>query len=131
MATHAIESGESSIRKIVEGLSKKQNGVFGPMLNSFISCTLSGKLQDPFKVLRNIRQFISGLKNYLVGVSPESEMIHQEIKNQSVKLRYDALIVHVTWSFLSMIFPCTLRYHVHLVLSHGAGILQEVMYWGN
>lgn len=37
-------------------------------------------------MLRNIRQFLNGMKNYLVGVSPESDLINKEIKKQSGKL---------------------------------------------
>jgi hypothetical protein len=44
---------------------------------------MQAKIQDPFKVMRNTRQFISGMKNYLVGVSVESQELRLEIKRQT------------------------------------------------
>lgn len=36
--------------------------------------------------MRNIRQFISGMKNYLVGVNGETEELRNEIKKQAETL---------------------------------------------
>jgi len=33
--------------------------------------------------MRNVRQFLSGMKNYLVGISPESADLKKEIKKQT------------------------------------------------
>jgi hypothetical protein len=38
------------------------------------------------KVMRNVRQFISGMKNYLVGVNAESNDLRKEIKKQTENL---------------------------------------------
>jgi hypothetical protein len=69
---------------IVRELAEETNGVFGPTLSSFISCTLAAKCKDPNKIMKNIRQFMNGMKNYLTGTtSKETEELRLEIKKQT------------------------------------------------
>ncbi|CAG7727052.1 unnamed protein product [Allacma fusca] len=85
-AKSQIEKNKASkcIQLIVRELAEETNGVFGPTLNSFISCTLSAKCKDPNKIMKNIRQFMNGMKNYLTGTtSKETEELRQEIKKQT------------------------------------------------
>ncbi|CAL8110516.1 unnamed protein product [Orchesella dallaii] len=81
-----VDKASKSITSAVRKMASTDDGVFGPTLKSFISCTISAKTQDPNKVMRNVRQFISGMKNFLVGVSPETTDLRAEIKKQTEML---------------------------------------------
>lgn len=47
-------------------LAEDENTVFGATLKRFIECTVQSEEADPRVVVRNVRQFINGIKNYLV-----------------------------------------------------------------
>lgn len=47
-------------------LSQNDTTVFGSTLRRFIECTVEAEECDPHVVIRNVRQFLNGIKNYLV-----------------------------------------------------------------
>lgn len=55
-----------SIREYVLRLSQDKSTTFGNTIDHFIRCTLEGHEMNPHVVMRNVRQFMSGIKNYLV-----------------------------------------------------------------
>ncbi|CAD6186848.1 unnamed protein product [Caenorhabditis auriculariae] len=58
-----------SIQEYVERLARVTEGkdaCFGLTLRQFIACTKETRETDPAVVVRNVRQFLNGIKNYLV-----------------------------------------------------------------
>ena len=47
-------------------LSEEADGIFARNVSEFIVCTEEAAETDPAVVMRNVRQFVSGIKNYLV-----------------------------------------------------------------
>ena len=47
-------------------MSGESGGIFASNVSKFIQCTEEGSETDPSVVMRNVRQFVSGIKNYLV-----------------------------------------------------------------
>ncbi|PIO67688.1 hypothetical protein TELCIR_10552 [Teladorsagia circumcincta] len=56
----------AAIQSYVERLAEDESTVFGATLRRFIECTVQSEEADPSVVVRNVRQFINGIKNYLV-----------------------------------------------------------------
>ncbi|ODN02424.1 Protein sprint [Orchesella cincta] len=69
-----VDKASKTIIGAVRQMASKDDGVFGPTL------------KNTEKVMRNVRQFISGMKNFLVGVSPETTDLRAEIKKQTEML---------------------------------------------
>jgi hypothetical protein len=46
-------------------LASDETTVFGATLRRFIECTIEAEECDPQVVIRNVRQFLNGIKNYL------------------------------------------------------------------
>ncbi|XP_076030151.1 src homology 2 domain-containing protein sprint isoform X2 [Oratosquilla oratoria] len=59
------ESG-GAIRKYAIDLGSDQSTTFSQAVSNFITCTKESPERDPHRVVQNIRQFMSGMKNYLV-----------------------------------------------------------------
>ena len=47
-------------------MSEEADGIFASNVSKFIVCTEEGAETDPAVVMRNVRQFVTGIKNYLV-----------------------------------------------------------------
>jgi Ras and Rab interactor 2/3 len=47
-------------------LAQDDSSIFAKNIHNFIACTRESKEKIPQKVMRNIRQFMNGMKNYLV-----------------------------------------------------------------
>lgn len=47
-------------------LAQDETSIFAKNIYNFIACTRESKETIPHKVMRNIRQFMNGMKNYLV-----------------------------------------------------------------
>lgn len=43
-----VDKAGKCVAAVVRELATKDDGVFGPTLKSFISCTISAKVQDPY-----------------------------------------------------------------------------------
>ena len=59
------ESGYA-IRKYALDLGGDASTTFSQAVSNFITCTLETQERDPAIVVRNVRQFMSGMKNFLV-----------------------------------------------------------------
>lgn len=72
MRGRCTENGQSSsvagasIRAYALQLAADRTTTFSQNIENFIQCTKEGKEASPHIVMRNIRQFMSGMKNYLV-----------------------------------------------------------------
>ncbi|XP_067659967.1 protein sprint-like isoform X2 [Haliotis asinina] len=55
-----------NIREYIFRLSVDHNTTFGSTIDNFIQCTLESQERNPHHVMRNVRQFMTGIKNYLV-----------------------------------------------------------------
>lgn len=86
------QPSESSlvIQECVLQLSKDRTTIFGQNIFHFVQCTLESKEKDPVIVMRNMRQFMSGIKNYLVK-SGEGDL-HVLLDNERGKLRQDEFL---------------------------------------
>ncbi|VDK88120.1 unnamed protein product, partial [Onchocerca ochengi] len=86
----------TKIQEYVERLSQKENTVFGATLRRFIECTFEAEECDPQVVIRNVRQFLNGLKNYLVkhGEGELHDLIEKERArlNANEFLNIDAIL---------------------------------------
>lgn len=65
-------------------LALNEKTVFGATLHRFIECTIESEETDPQIVIRRVRQFLNGMKNYLVKNGEED--LHQIIARESEKL---------------------------------------------
>jgi len=83
-ATRRVGDHAFVIQNYVEMLAADESTLFGATLHRFIECTLESEKQDPHVVIRRVRQFLNGMKNYLVK-NGELEL-HQLIEQESDKL---------------------------------------------
>jgi hypothetical protein len=58
----------SAIRAYALQLAIDRTTTFSQNIENFIQCTKEGKEDSPHVVMRNMRQFMSGMKNYLVSM---------------------------------------------------------------
>jgi len=72
------------IQQYVEKLSQDDSTVFGSTLKRFIECTVEAEECDPQVVIRNVRQFLNGIKNYLVKHGEGD--LHGIIETESARL---------------------------------------------
>ncbi|CAD5225293.1 unnamed protein product [Bursaphelenchus okinawaensis] len=72
------------IQRYVEQLATDSTTTFGATLQQFIECTIDAGESDPHVVIRNVRQFLNGIKNYLVK-NGEADLL-QVIEEESSKL---------------------------------------------
>ncbi|CAD5231494.1 unnamed protein product [Bursaphelenchus xylophilus] len=72
------------IQRYVEQLATDSSTTFGATLQQFIECTIDAGESDPHIVIRNVRQFLNGIKNYLVK-NGEADLL-QVIEEESAKL---------------------------------------------
>ncbi|KAK3595982.1 hypothetical protein CHS0354_032496 [Potamilus streckersoni] len=71
---------DARIRDYVFRLSQDTSTTFGSTIKNFITCTLESQEKNPHFVTRNVRQFMNGIKNYLVkhGEGELEDMIEHE-----------------------------------------------------
>ncbi|KIH53039.1 Ras association domain protein, partial [Ancylostoma duodenale] len=85
-------------------LAQDESTVFGATLKRFIECTVQSEEADPSVVVRNVRQFINGIKNYLVkhGEGDLHALIDQESAhlNANQILNIDAILEAVLHKLL-------------------------------
>jgi len=58
--------GETSIESYTLDLARDSSSVFAKNIHNFIACTRESREKVPQKVMSNMRQFMNGMKNYLV-----------------------------------------------------------------
>ncbi|XP_052767431.1 uncharacterized protein LOC128208118 isoform X3 [Mya arenaria] len=71
---------DRAIREYIIRLSEDRNTTFGSTIHNFIQCTLDSHDADPHNATRNVRQFMTGIKNYLVkhGEGELEDLIERE-----------------------------------------------------
>lgn len=55
-----------AVKAYAMDLGRDTSTTFSRAVSNFITCTLESPERDPAIVTRNVRQFMSGMKNYLV-----------------------------------------------------------------
>lgn len=115
--TYLIQNGQSRLRqqnhlpdpgfriqRYVEQLATNSLTTFGATLQQFIECTIDAGESDPHVVIRNVRQFLNGIKNYLVkhGEADLLTLIEQESAklNPNEFLNIDAILEAVLHKIL-------------------------------
>ncbi|KAF2351197.1 VPS9 domain [Trinorchestia longiramus] len=92
------ESG-NSIREYSLQLGSDSSSMFAQNIEQFIKCTLETSEKDPEIVVRNVRQFMSGMKNYLVtsGEKQFEDIVKKERGNLKATefLNMDAILEDV------------------------------------
>lgn len=78
------------IQRHVETLSMDDQTIFGATLQRFVECTLLSREQDPYVVIRRVRQFLNGMKNYLMK-NGEGDL-HMVIERESARLHTDEFL---------------------------------------
>ncbi|CAI2354252.1 unnamed protein product [Caenorhabditis sp. 36 PRJEB53466] len=121
-----------AVQEYVEQLAQVREGdnaCFGLTLRQFVACTQDTKETDPAVVIRNVRQFINGMKNYLVKHGEGD--LHRIIDEESARLNshqilnIDAVLEAVLHKLLLReIKP--LLYHVMVREHSKAGALQLI-----
>lgn len=90
------ESQFQSIKNYVYRLAQCEDSLFGKSILEFISCTSSSTELSPQVVISNTRQFMNGMKNYLIknGGYELRQLIENERHNLNFKsiLNIDSLI---------------------------------------
>ncbi|XP_003380675.1 putative Ras association domain protein [Trichinella spiralis] len=116
--SHRIDSGikiQNCVVQYVE-LARNSDTFIGAQVQSFIKCTMEAQETDPHVVLGNVRQFINGLKNYLVkqGEAAFHSLIEMERSNLKPNefLNIDAILEGV----LQKIILAPLKSHIYHIL---------------
>ncbi|XP_037918513.1 protein sprint isoform X4 [Hermetia illucens] len=81
---------EESIRDYTLQLANDHSSTFSRNIENFIACTKESREPAPQVVMRNMRQFMSGMKNYLVKHG-EGEF-HQEVQKARSQLKSDEFL---------------------------------------
>ncbi|KAF2886197.1 hypothetical protein ILUMI_19976, partial [Ignelater luminosus] len=63
---HGCRAVGTAIRQYALDLAQDKSTTFAQNIDNFIACTCESKETNPQVVMRNMRQFMSGMKNYLV-----------------------------------------------------------------
>ncbi|XP_076172717.1 src homology 2 domain-containing protein sprint isoform X4 [Ptiloglossa arizonensis] len=75
----------STIRLYALELAADKTTTFSQNIDNFIQCTKEGKEASPHVVMRNMRQFMSGMKNYLVKHGERE--FEKEVEKERLKLK--------------------------------------------
>jgi len=84
-----IDSGHI-IKQYIEDLTTKEDSILGQTVLQFIACTKDSPTDDPTLIMRNMRQVMNGLKNYLI-ITGEGELF-QLLKLERAKLSPDQFL---------------------------------------
>ncbi|RUS79026.1 hypothetical protein EGW08_013209, partial [Elysia chlorotica] len=101
------------IREYIFKLSSDHQTIFGSTIENFIQCTLESQETNPEHVMRNVRQFMTGIKNYLVkhGEGMLEDLIERERNKLGANdiLNIDAIIEQA----LHVCVLKPLKYHIY------------------
>lgn len=83
------ESG-AAVRRYALALGHDATTTFSKAVRHFLTCTLEGAEREAAVVVRNARQFMSGMKNYLVtsGEREFEAIVTRERSNVSTRVPY-------------------------------------------
>lgn len=85
ISSSACSGTGASIRAYALHLAADRSTTFAQNVENFISCTRESRETSPQVVMRNMRQFMSGMKNYLVKHGERE--FEKEVEKERVKLR--------------------------------------------
>uniref|UniRef100_A0A0N5C0I8 Protein sprint n=1 Tax=Strongyloides papillosus TaxID=174720 RepID=A0A0N5C0I8_STREA len=85
-----LDESKLIIQQYIETLSHDAGTIFGATLQRFIECTFEANETCPNTVIRNVRQFLTGIKNYLVKNGERN--LHKIIEQESSKLPENAFL---------------------------------------
>ncbi|XP_035827670.1 uncharacterized protein LOC101853809 [Aplysia californica] len=92
----SMKSPGAKIKDYIVKLSSDTHTTFGSTIENFIQCTLESQETNPQHVMRNVRQFMNGIKNYLVkhGEGELEDLIERERSKLKVNeiLNIDAIL---------------------------------------
>lgn len=71
-------------------LAQDESSIFAKNIYNFIACTRESREKIPHKVMRNIRQFMNGMKNYLVKHGEKDFGI--EVDKARASLKHDEFL---------------------------------------
>lgn len=80
----------ASIRSYALHLASDKSTTFAQNIDNFIECTLESKEASPQIVMRNMRQFMSGMKNYLVKHGERE--FEKQVEEERMKVMNDVYI---------------------------------------
>ena len=80
-----LSATEASIRSYALHLASDKSTTFAQNIDNFIECTLESKETSPQVVMRNMRQFMSGMKNYLVKHGERE--FEKQVEKERMKVR--------------------------------------------
>ncbi|CAL1531236.1 unnamed protein product [Lymnaea stagnalis] len=107
------KSPGAKIKEYIFKLSGDRKTIFGSTIENFIQCTLEGHETNPQYVMRNVRQFMTGIKNYLVkhGEGELEDLIERERNKLGTNeiLNIDAIIEQA----LHVCVLKPLKYHIY------------------
>ncbi|CAG0888234.1 unnamed protein product [Darwinula stevensoni] len=113
---HSHTEAGQVIRDYVMALHAEGTNTFAKSVDHFIQCTKEGAESDPFIIMRNVRQFMSGIKNYLVKHGEGDFMSVVEKERNKLKetefLNLDAILE----SSMHTLVLAPLREHIYSVL---------------
>ncbi|KAH9518891.1 hypothetical protein Btru_008585 [Bulinus truncatus] len=96
LSQNGSKSPGTIIKEYIFKLSSDHQTIFGSTIENFIQCTLESNETNPQYVMRNVRQFMTGIKNYLVkhGEGELEDLIERERNKLSPTeiLNIDAII---------------------------------------
>ena len=71
-------------------LAQDETSIFGQNIHNFIACTRESKEKIPQKVMRNMRQFMNGMKNFLAKHG--EKRFDEEVDNARLALNRDEFL---------------------------------------
>lgn len=87
----------SAIRSYIFKLAKNSKSIFGKSISEFISCSVNSKEANPNVLMSNTRQFMNGMKNYLMN---KNDLSNLDLKNLIEKERENldqTEILNIDW----------------------------------
>lgn len=82
----------NSIRNLIVKMSKNEKIIFGKNIQEFIKCTLGLKELNPFVLMSNTRQFMNGIKNYLLKNDSSNSELMSLLEKERTKLDPNEII---------------------------------------
>ncbi|XP_014208187.1 protein sprint [Copidosoma floridanum] len=103
----------STIRSYALQLAADKSTTFSQNIENFIQCTKESKEASPQVVMRNMRQFMSGMKNYLVKHGERE--FEKEVEKERLKLKANEFLNldHILEDVMMHLVVRPLREHVY------------------
>jgi Ras and Rab interactor 2/3 len=100
----------SSTREYALQLAADKTTVFARSIDNFVCCTVESKETNPSVVMRNVRQFMSGMKNYLLKHGEKE--FQKVVERERSQVLYSYILMYL-WYFIM-----ALTWAVHLIYPH-------------